>query len=279
MQFGAFQPILRVHSNHGLRLPWEYGKRAEQIASGFMRLRGTMIPFLYTLGRQAYDTGLPLARPMYLGWPKADAAYRFDGQYMLGDSLLVAPIAKPGKRVAKRVWFPPGEWVDMFTGAVRRGGGARLVTAPLDRIPVFARAGSIVPRQPYTSQVGRGQAEKLTLDVYGGADGKFTLYEDKGEGFGYVQKQFARTQLRWTEGPNQAQLSIGRARGKFKGLPATRGYELRIGNVRRPKRIVLAAGGRTRQLRGWRFDRPTRRLEVPVGRIGTRRGATVRLEF
>ena len=141
VQFGAFQPILRLHSNHGERLPWEYGGRAERIASGFLRLREALVPYLYTAAREAYDSGLPIARPMYLGWPRAARAYRFDGQYMLGDELLVAPVAKPGKRPTKRVWFPPGRWVDVFTGEVHAGDRSERLRVPLDRMPVFARTG------------------------------------------------------------------------------------------------------------------------------------------
>ena len=148
VQFGAFQPILRLHSDHGDRLPWEYGGRAERIASGFLRLREALLPYLYTTAREAYDSGLPIARPMYLDWPRAARAYRFDGQYMLGDELLVAPVTEPGPRATKRVWFPPGRWVDVFTGEAHAGGRSERLRVPLDRMPVFARTGAIVPRQP-----------------------------------------------------------------------------------------------------------------------------------
>ncbi len=85
VQLGAMQPILRLHSDHAPRLPWEYGGRAGRIAGEFMRLRASLVPYLYTLAREAYDTGLPLVRAMYLGWPLQRNAYRFDRQYMLGD--------------------------------------------------------------------------------------------------------------------------------------------------------------------------------------------------
>lgn len=278
IQFGAFQPILRLHSDHGERLPWEYGKRARRIAGGFLRLRGSLIPYLYTLSRNAHDTGLPLARPMYLHWPGQDAAYEHDSQYMLGDSLLVAPVAKPGKRPAKRVWFPKGEWVDTFTGAVHRGPKAKTVTVPLDRMPVFAKAGSIVPRQAYTGQAKRGQARKLTLDVYAGDAGGFTLYEDAGEGFGYRRGESARTSLRWREGKRAATLTIGAAKGDYAGRPKSRAYDVRLASRRRPRKVFLEKGGRTEKLR-WRFDRESRRIEVDLGRLSTDRTATVRFEL
>jgi hypothetical protein len=279
VQFGAFQPILRLHSNHGRRLPWEYPKPARQIASGFMRLRGSMIPYLYTLARQAFDTGVPLARPMYLEWPRMSAAYRADDQYMLGDSLLVAPVSKPGRVVSRSVWLPPGEWIDIFTGERLRGGGHRRVRAPLERLPVFARAGSIVPRQPYSGQRGRAQARELTLDVYPGAGGSFTLYEDEGDGYAYEGGAFARTALRWSESANTARLSIGRTRGDYAGAIKSRGYELRIATPRRPAEVKLSIRGRTRELRRWSVDREAGRLVIPLGRISTKRAAEVRIVF
>ena len=118
-----------------------------------MRLRESFVPYLYTLAREAYDTGLPLARAMYLRWPRGGDAYRFDRQYMLGDQLLVAPVAKPGDPARKRVWFPPGDWVDVFTGEVHSGPRVETLSVPLDRMPLFARAGSIVPRQDYVEHV------------------------------------------------------------------------------------------------------------------------------
>ena len=273
VQLGAFQPILRLHSDHAPRLPWEYGGRPGKIAAAFMRLRASLVPYLYPVARQAYDTGLPIARAMYLGWPRAAAAYRFDRQYMLGDELLVAPIGRPGSRARKRVWFPPGEWLDIFTGRSYRGPRARTVTAPVDRMPVFARAGGIVPRQPYADHVEGGVADPLLLDVYAGADGSFTLYEDSGRGFGYQRKRFARTRLRWREGRGAAKLEIGRPRGKFARAVGPRRYRVTIAGVPRPRRVSVA-GRRIRRI----SYAGGRRLSFDAGRVPAR-GATVRIRF
>jgi Glycosyl hydrolases family 31/Domain of unknown function (DUF5110) len=275
VQFGAFQPILRLHSNHGYRLPWQYGPRAERIASGFLRLRGALVPYLYSAAREAYDTGVPIARPMYLDWPGAAAAYAYDGQYMLGDELLVAPVTKPGASAVKRVWFPPGTWIDVFTGETHRGGRGERLAVPLERMPVFARAGAIVPRQPDPED--RGGHPDLALDVYAGGSGASEIYEDAGEGFGYRRGRHARTPLRWSEGADA--LTIGGARGGFPGMRAERRYLVRFVGVERPDRVTIGSAGRTRELRGWSYDPATRRLEAPTGLVGVRGGATVRLHY
>ena len=121
VQLGAFQPILRLHSHHGKRLPWEYPGQPGEIAAEFLRLRETLVPYLYTLARRAHDSGVPIVRPLYLGWPGEDEAYEHPSQYSLGKNVLVAPVSEPGDPVQHTVWFPPGNWVDWFTGEPHMG--------------------------------------------------------------------------------------------------------------------------------------------------------------
>src|SRR5207248_1774562 len=96
VQLGAFQPIFRLHSNHGDRLPWNYDATAEVSAEKFIRLREALVPYIYSLAKQARDTGLPMTRPMYLNYPDLDAAYQHPDQYLYGDDVLVAPVVSSG---------------------------------------------------------------------------------------------------------------------------------------------------------------------------------------
>jgi alpha-glucosidase (family GH31 glycosyl hydrolase) len=276
VQLGAFQPILRLHSHHGRRLPWEYEPRPKRIASEFLRLRESLIPYTYTLARQAYDSGMPIVRPMYLGWPRLGAAHRFDRQYMYGDELLVAPIATPGARAKKRIWFPPGEWVDVFTGERHRGPRATTLAFPLERMPVFARAGAIVPRQPDARNAQAQRGAPLVLGVYAGANGSFTLYEDSGEGLEYEHGRFARTRFAWRESGRSATLAIDRARGGHGG-PRARRYELRISGIPRPRDVIGGPG--MRGLRSWTYAPGSRQLTIETPRLPTARDSAVRLLF
>lgn len=216
LQFGVFQPVLRLHSDHGDRLPWEYGERTERIAEDMLRLRDSLRPYLYTTARQAHDTGLPMTRGMYLTYPEHEQAYEYDQQYLLGDDMLVAPVAKPGETATKRVWFPPGEWVDFFTGETYEGSSEQSVTVPLDRVPVFVRAGGVIPT-------------KQGVSVFAGVDGEAELYEDAGDGTGYRRGEFARTSLRYTEsGAGDPVLTIGPRRGSYPGMPGERSWTIRL---------------------------------------------------
>ena len=275
IQSGFTQPILRLHSDHAPRLPWEYEGRARQIAALFMRLRGSYIPYLYTLGREAYDAGLPLARAMYLRWPRSGDAYRFDRQYMLGDQLLVAPVSKPGDPARKRLWFPPGDWVDVFTGEVHSGPDVKTLSVPLDVMPLFARAGAIVPREDYAEHVTSGAPDPLILNVYAGDDGGFDLYEDEGAGFGYRQGMFTRTPLRWNEAAGVSTLTIGAAAGSYPGDPARRAFSVRVLGVDKPEEVTI--GGRA--ARTVDYDGRPRLLTVQTPRLSTARSAVLRIEF
>ena len=272
IQLGAFQPILRLHSSSddGKRLPWEYGGKAGEIAAEFMRLRGRLAPYLYALARQAYDTGLPIVRSTYLAYPGHDDAYVHDRQYMLGDDLLVSPVGTEGDPATKRVWFPPGEWFDIFTGQRHRGPAAKDLSVPLERMPVFVRAGGILPQQKAIKRVGNAPPRALTLRVQAGRDGRFALYDDAGDGLAYTRGAFARTRLAY-EDPGK--LRIGPMHGKFAGRPARRRWEVRFVSVRRPRAVTVDG----RRVSNWRYDRATRTAVVRTGAISTRRDSVVRL--
>ena len=187
-QFGVFSPITRLHSSDSpfnTREPWRFGERAQRIMTAFLRLRHRLVPYLHTMNRRAHRDGEPLVQPMYYDHPDDDDAYRVPNQYCFGDRLLVAPITTPADRAtglgAVRAWLPPGRWTDVFTGLVYRGGTTILLHRDLDTIPVLAPAGAILPlaRGP---RLGTANPDALELRVYAGADGEFTLAEDRDDG-------------------------------------------------------------------------------------------------
>jgi alpha-glucosidase (family GH31 glycosyl hydrolase) len=271
VQSGAFQPILRLHSDHGDRLPWEYPGAAQRIATKFLQLRGALVPYTYTLAREAYDSGLPLNRRMFLQWPASEDAYRFDRQFMLGRDLLVAPVGTSGNPATKDVWFPPGAWTDIFTGQRIHGPAVRKLSVPLDRMPVFAREGAIVPMQGYRPQGDVTPPARLTLEAYAGARGSFTLYEDQGDGLAYKTGRSARTRFSQARAGRTVTVTIGAARGSFTGMPKARTYELRVHGVRRKPRSVTLGAKRLR----FTYDAATKTVTTTTPSLSTARAASV----
>jgi alpha-glucosidase (family GH31 glycosyl hydrolase) len=226
--FGAFQPLDRLHSNHGDRLPWEYDAAADAAASGFLRLREALNPYIYTLARHAYDSGLPLTGPLYLRWPGLGAAYQHPSEYTFGHDMVVEPVAADGDPAPAAIWVPPGKWVDYFTGTVYHGPSVQTLSVPLSQMPVLVRAGAIVPTQPSAPFTSPGPPRKVTLTVYAGAPGRFGLYDDQGVGFGYTRRAFTWTPIVHTERRRGATITIGPARGHFAGAPTRRSWEVRL---------------------------------------------------
>jgi hypothetical protein len=271
VQLGAFQPINRLHSNHGDRLPWSYPGRAGRIAAEFLRLRSSLVPYLYTLARRAHDTGLPMVRGMYLRWPEQENAYRHDRQYMLGDDLLVAPVGAPGDPATKTVWLPPGDWVDFFTGQRRRGPRVAKLAVPLGRMPVFARAGAVLPSQRYAPHQPKRPPDPLVVTAWAGSDGAFRLYEDAGDGLAYRKRRFAFTRIVHDDrGAHRSVVTIGRAVGRFRRMRASRRWVVRLVGVARPSRATV--DGRPATVR---YDAARRTAIVRTGRLSTTRPVRV----
>ncbi|MCP2257789.1 Glycosyl hydrolases family 31 [Streptoalloteichus tenebrarius] len=281
IQLGTFQPILRLHSNHGLRLPWDYPGPAQESAEAFLRLRSSLVPYSYSLARQAHDTGLPIVRPLYLNYPEHDEAYSHKHEFLYGDDVLVAPVTRPGTgAVDTPVWFPPGTWVDYFTGRRHTGPGTATVSADLSRMPVFLRAGGVLPtRSDYVDHSDQRPMTAVTLDVAAGGSGSFDLYEDAGEGLGYRHGQHATTPIRYHQdnGRQTGNLTIGAAQGHYPGQVAKRAWTARFRDVDPPTGVwVNGAGvGQSASGPGYSYDPASRTLTVRTAPVPTARATTV----
>jgi hypothetical protein len=266
VQLGAFQPILRLHADHGERLPWQYPSPAARTAAAFLRLRAALVPYTYTLAADSARDGAPITRPLYLDYPGLAAAYRASGEYLYGPDLLVAPVTRPGAVATVHVWFPPGRWSDWFTGTEYAGPALRALRMPLDRMPVFVRAGAIIPEQ-----VPSGGT---LLRVDPGASGRTGVYEDAGTGSGYLRGESSRTPVQLTPGPGSLALTIGAARGRYPGQPAARQFTIEITHLSRPG--VVRLDGR-RLAHGWHYSRLARTLTVTLPPLALRASATLTL--
>jgi alpha-glucosidase (family GH31 glycosyl hydrolase) len=243
-QFGALSAALRSHSTRSPemdRRPWTYPAWAERSMRTAFHLRSEWFPYLYTCAAQACRETFPFIRPMYLAEPEADDAYRNPQQFMLGDALLVAPIAEPGigpRRLARQaVWLPKGLWHDVFTGERFEGPVERLAVAEIGEFPLYVRGGVPVPQQPYTPRMGQGVGVRLVVRCWPGRDGETgtsELYEDDGETEAYRRGAFARTPLACTWSRRCVTVEIGPTEGDYTGQPAARRITLALPSTVKP---------------------------------------------
>jgi alpha-glucosidase len=197
-QLGAVFPFFRNHAALGTKAqePWEYGAHVEALIRDALELRYRMLPYLYTAFAQATRDGGPITRPLVYAWPEDTALATVEDEFLLGEALLIAPVLAEGQG-RRPVSFPRGTWVDWQTGERFTGPVRVEVDAPLDALPIFARAGSVVPQGPVMQYVGELPEEPVALRCFLGADSgaraSGALYEDES-----VSPEYQRGVWRWT---------------------------------------------------------------------------------
>lgn len=388
-QFGVFSPVVRLHSDHGYRLPWDYDNEVKNIVKEYFILRYKLFPYIYTHSRIVHDTGVPLCRPLYIEYPDLEEAYLYDYEYLFGKDILVAPIAEStykvytditkewrfkidnenvgereqwhttnfddtswemidggiswdevkkeyihydghawyrkkvfipkdlkGKKmkivfpgvddaytlyingvkvgtygsreesvwatatmpeisehvkfgednlIAIRVWdygghggltkgpirivydrsfatkevyLPPGTWIDYFTNEQYTGPVKFIYSAELSKMPIFVRAGAIIPMYPEMNYIGERQ-NPLTLHIYSGDHGKFSLYEDDGLSYDYTKGKGCWTEITTQQNNDVISITIGPSKGTYRGQPQEREYNLVVHNILCPTAITF----------------------------------------
>ncbi len=249
-EYGAFCPIFRTHgtrtTNHNEL--WSYGARAQKILVKFDRLRYRLLPYIYSLAwMTTHDAYTPM-RPLVMDFRDDRQAMNIGNQFMYGPDLLVNPVTRPGA-TSRRLYLPRTEWYDFWTGASEPGGRRITASAPLSRIPLYVRAGSVLPLGPEIQYAGQKPANPIELRVYPGADGRFTLYEDEGDNYDYEKGVYATIPFHWDNA--RQTLTIGARHGKFPGMLPTRtfdvvfvapGHGVGVAPTAQPDKIVQYSG-------------------------------------
>ena len=261
MQAAALTPFFRSHSVSwaGNKEPWEYGDEFTAINRSTVELRYKFLPYLYTLFREHENTGAPIMRPLWYEFPADKSTYVISDEYLLGPDLLVAPVVKEGLR-KRHVYLPAGTaWVNWWTGERFEGGMSHFVDAPLDRLLIFVRAGSMIPTQGVIQHTGEIPSSPITLNIIDGIAAEKTetarLYQDAGDGYGYRKNEWAEFFFEHHAGS----IKIRRT-GNFQGQKII--YGEMIGVIASPKQ-VLADGREVK----FTFDAAAKRLrmEMPDG--------------
>lgn len=197
-EYGTFLPTLRIHGERKHTEIWAYGKQAEAILARYDRLRYQLIPYIYSLARHTFDSGAPFMRALWMDFPHDPKVANLGDEYMFGPDFLVAPVTNQGQ-THKRVYLPAGaDWYDYWTNVRVSGGRTITVDAPIDRIPVFVRAGSILPLGTVVPSTATPQAIER-IQVYPGRDADFELYDDDGVSYDYQRGGGRSTHLHWNE--------------------------------------------------------------------------------
>jgi len=197
-QYASFLPIFRTHGSRVANEVWSYGKEAEPILEKYLRLRYQLMPYIYSLGYRTWLTGAPIMRALPLDFPNDPKVADLGDEYLFGPAFLVAPITEQGA-TSRQVYLPAGaDWYNFWTNERLKGGQTVAVSAPIDTIPIFVRAGSIIPLGSVIESTHETQTISR-IRIYPGAEGEFTLFSDDGTTYAYEKGAGAVTRLRWND--------------------------------------------------------------------------------
>ncbi|MEO6550478.1 MAG: TIM-barrel domain-containing protein [Ferruginibacter sp.] len=214
-QWGTFSTIFRIHGYQTETEPWKYGDTVMNNMRSMMNLRYRLMPYIYSEGWQISSNGSTMNRPMVMDFKNDTAAVGQAYQYMFGKSLLVAPVTEPDV-TEWSVYLPKATaWYDFWTGKRFDGGQTIKTAAPQDKIPVFVKAGSIVPMGKFLQYTSEKPMDTLEIRVYTGADGQFTLYNDEGDNYNYEKGKYKVIPIKWNE--QQKTLTIDKQQGTYSG--------------------------------------------------------------
>ncbi|MBQ1874952.1 MAG: DUF5110 domain-containing protein, partial [Paludibacteraceae bacterium] len=259
MQYGLFCPVFRSHGADAPREIWQFGQKGEPVYDAIekqIRLRYRLLPYLYSTAWQVTSNNQSYLRPLFSDFAADKKVWNLTDEFMFGSSILAAPIVEAqytqekiiredamtgwerkevsGESAAQADWgetktatkyLPKGaNWYDFWTGKQYKGGQNVVLTTTLDKVPMFVRAGSILPLGPEMQYVGEKSWNNLEIRIYPGADGEFSLYEDEGDGYNYEQGYYSNIIFTWTD--RTRTLHISARQGGYKGMLLDRKFTL-----------------------------------------------------
>ena len=288
VEFGAFSPILRTHTTKNPdseRRIWAYPEPYSSILRNTYQLRYQLQPYIYTEARRTWDTGVAFLHPLYYDWPEADAAYTSKGEYIFGSQMLAAPVTEPVDATSglakQQIWLPDGDWIERPTGRHFTGPVSVERGFSIDQIPVYLRAGAIVPMQPPMEYTGEKAVNPLIVSVWPlrpGANSSYSLYEDSGVSVQYQRGVFARTPIHASATGDTLRVEIGPVEGSFSGMLHSRAYELRLPDDWPPASVTVNGKAVPSGKSGWSFEGNTLTTVIPTASFSTASRVTIEVE-
>ncbi len=270
LQYGVFLPLCRSHSVQGSinKEPWAFGEEFAHINKKFIELRYKLMPFLYTEFYKSSTTGLPIMRPLMLEFPDDKTTYRLDTQFMVGSDLLVSPVLEAGS-TSRRMYLPKGEWYDFWTRKKIAGGKWIEAPAPLDRLPVFVRAGAVIPMQQVVQFTDQAPADPLTFEIFPSSEAQGSCYEDDGISFDYQQGIYWTADVKVSVNRQVTTIEMSAARGDYH--PSKRSVVFALNGVEQKPKAILVGNAHVPEVsslsnatEGWLYDQELQRVSIKL---------------
>ncbi len=289
IQYGVFTPIFKTHSTKDPRIVrylWSFPDHMFMMRDA-IRLRYSLVPYIYNAARENYDTGVGMCRPMYYDYPRHTQAYDYKEQFMFGDDILATAITQPADKKSglaeRKIWFPEGnKWYDHATGVMYEGGQTLNLQYTLSENPYYLKAGSIIPMNPDKIKNLQTPCDTLLLEFIPGADGSLLYYEDDGVSNDYVESS-TRTRITKSIGDKSINVEIGARDGGFKGAATARSYELRFLATLPPAKVTV--NGKEVQYsrfptpNSWSYDAYTLSVVIYTDKLSVNENSAIYLQF
>lgn len=245
-QFGSFAPLFRSHGQFPFREPWNIapeGHPAYESILFYTNLRYRLMPYIYTMTGMTYFDDYTIMRPLVMDFSSDNIVQNISDQFMFGPSIMVNPVYSYGAKT-RDVYFPSGtNWFDFYSGEFIKGGQKLKVNAPYNRIPLYIREGAIIPVGPEIQYTDEKLAETITLYIYRGQNGTFSLYEDEGVNYNYEKGNYANIKFKYDDA--NGSLTIGKREGEFEGMLKNRKFIIVTVSKENPKAFSYDAEGKT----------------------------------
>jgi alpha-D-xyloside xylohydrolase len=227
LQFAAFTPMMRSHGTDIPREIYQFGEPGDKtfdVIAKFINLRYSLLPYIYSTAWDVTHHSGSIMRALFMDFGKEKQVYDIGNQYMFGQSLMVSPVTKPGLK-EQAVYLPAGAlWYDFWTGKAEDGGRSITTATPIDILPLYVKAGTILPWGPKVQFAGEKKWDNLEIRVYPGTDGNFTLYEDENDNYNYENGKYTEIRFHWDD--KSRTLTVGKRNGSFTGSLVNRKFNI-----------------------------------------------------
>jgi alpha-glucosidase len=277
LQFGTFTPLMRTHTELGSKdqEPWSYGPEYEAINRKSIELRYKLLPYLYTQFYTAERRGTPIMRPVFYDFPDDQDLYFTSNEFLFGRDILVAPILWEGA-TKRDVRLPAGDWYDYWTNEKISGPKYFTTNAPIDRIPIFVRAGAILPTQQVMQYADQTAIDPLTLEIFPSQKSSTLLYEDDGISFDYRNGKYCLRKIEWSSGDAKSELVMDTPEGSYK--PEKRNLVVKIFDwKKKPSRVLAGNKVLVMGSTGWETDMTNHTLTIHL--TDTFKEQWIRIEY